>query len=280
MMSDEGANAAQAAYWTATRGPQWVRDQRIFDTMLGPFGDEALRILDPQSGEHVLDIGRGTGTTTVQIAERVGAEGHVTGCDISPTMIDAARRTALALPQVSFEVLDAQTDRLGDELFDAAFSRFGVMFFADPVAAFANIAGFVRSGGRLVFVCWQHEDDNEWISLPASVMRQFTPDPVLPMPDMPGPFGFRDPDRVRRILQEAGWVQVDITPFSGPAKLGAGLGLDQALEQTMGLHPGHVLRDQVDDETFTKATAAVRGILAEHMVNDEVVFRGNVWIAQ
>jgi len=279
-MSQEAANAAQAAYWTEVRGAQWVRDQRIFDTMLAPFGNEALRILDAQLGEHVLDIGCGTGTTTVQIAQAVGPTGRVTGCDIASTMIDAARRSALALPQVSFEVLDVQTGRLGDALYDAAFSRFGVMFFDDPVAAFQNVANFVRSRGRLVFVCWQHEDDNDWISLPAAVMRQFTPEPVLPTADAPGPFAFRDPNRVRRILKDAGWIDIEVTPFAAPARLGAGLGLDEALTQTMGLHPAHVLRRQVDDETFTKATAAVRGLLAEHMANDEVVFRANAWIAQ
>src|SRR5215217_3030973 len=103
-MSDDGPNAAQAAYWNGTRGVQWVRDQRIADTMLAPFGNEALRILDAQQGERVLDIGCGTGTTTVQIADRVGPHGHVTGCDISATMIEAARRAALAPPHVSFKV--------------------------------------------------------------------------------------------------------------------------------------------------------------------------------
>src|SRR4051794_36482505 len=139
-MSQQAANADQAVYWSEVRGAQWVRDQRIFDTMLAPFGNEALRMLDAQVGEHVLDIGCGTGTTTVQIADAVGPTGHVIGCDIASTMIDAARRSALAVPQASFEVLDVQTGRLGDALYDAAFSRFGVMFFADPVAAFQNVA--------------------------------------------------------------------------------------------------------------------------------------------
>jgi hypothetical protein len=152
------------------------------------------------------------------------------------------------------------------------------MFFADPVAAFGNIADNLRSGGRLCFVCWQGEDMNDWVGLPAQAMRSFTPEPVILPRNAPGPFAFADRDRVLGVLHDAGWIDVSVDPFSAPVKLGAGLGLEEALVQTMGMHPAQMLRQQVDEETFAKATAVVRGILAEHVTNNEVTFRGNAWI--
>jgi SAM-dependent methyltransferase len=279
-MSQDHVNGRQAAYWTDVAGPHWVREQRLFDYMLAPFGDEAMRVLDPQSGERIVDVGCGTATTTLALAKRVGPAGHVHGVDLSPTMLEVARRVSTTTPNTSFAVGDAQTDRLAsDALFDGVFSRFGVMFFGDPVAAFRNIADSVRSDGRLAFVCWQHEDRNEWMSLPAEAMRSFTPEPVLPPPNAPGPFAFADRDRVAGILREAGWIDVELASFAAPVRLGGGLGLDEALTQTMGMRPAQMLRQQVDDETFAKATAVVRGILAEHVVNNEVTFRGYAWIA-
>jgi SAM-dependent methyltransferase len=279
-MSQDHVNGRQAVYWTDVAGPHWVREQRLFDYMLAPFGDEAIRVLDPQPGERILDVGCGTATTTLALAKAVGPAGHVHGVDLSPTMLEVARRVSTTTPNVSFAVGDAQTDRLAaDDLFDGVFSRFGVMFFSDPVAAFRNIAGSVRSGGRLAFVCWQHEDLNEWVSLPAEAMRSFTPEPVLLPPNAPGPFAFADRDRVAGILRDAGWVDVELAPFTTPVRLGGGLGLDDALTQTMGMSPAQMLRQQVDEETFAKATAVVRGILAEHVVNNEVTFRGHAWIA-
>lgn len=269
-----------AHYWTEVGGPQWVAQQRQFDQMLGPFGDEARRVLNASLGEHILDVGCGTATATIAIAESVGATGSVVGCDISPTMIDAARTRAIDFPQVSLAIADAQTDNLLQaDLFDAVHSRFGVMFFVDPVAAFVNIATAVRRGGRLAFVCWQREAANEWIALPARIMRQYIADLETPPADAPGPFAFQDPARIERILHEAGWSDPVVTPFGAPAVLGGGAGVDAALAQSMNTFVARVLRERLDDSTFAAARTEVRAALAERLDTDGAVkFTGNVWV--
>ncbi len=279
-MADGGPNDKQATFWTDTAGPHWVQQQMMFDRMLVHFGEAVLGALNAQPEEHVLDIGCGTGTSTLEIAATVGPNGSVTGADISPTMIDAARARAVTHRNVSLVVADAQTARIApiDRPADAMFSRFGVMFFADPIAAFVNIAANVRRGGRLAFVCWQREESNEWISLPADIMRGFTPDPVLPPDNAPGPFAFHNPDRVRTLLVTAGWTSVQIDPFSAPTTMGGGQGLAAAVNQSMSTHVGQILRAQVDDATFAAATAAVRSAFQERLLGGAVTFPGNVWI--
>jgi SAM-dependent methyltransferase len=279
-VSDQIPNAQMAHYWTEVGGPQWVAQQRQFDQMLGPFGAEARRVLDAQPGEHILDVGCGTATSTIAIAESVGAAGSVVGCDISPTMIDAARTLARDYPQVSLAIADAQTDNLLQaDLFDAVHSRFGVMFFVDPVAAFVNIAAAVRPGGRLAFVCWQGEAANEWIALPAAILRRYITDLEMPPADAPGPFAFQDPARIERILRDAGWSEPVVTPFGAPAILGAGDGVDAALAQSMNTFVARVLRDRLDDSTYDAARTEVRAALAERLDADGAVkFAGNVWV--
>jgi len=195
-------------------------------------------------------------------------------------MIQAARSRAGAYEQVSFVVTDAQTQRIApnDRPVDAMFSRFGVMFFSDPLAAFVNLAANVRPGGRLAFVCWQREEANEWISLTADIVRGFTPEPVLPLPDAPGPFAFQNRDRVLGLLTVAGWTSVWIDPFTAPTVMGGGQGLEAAVTQAMSTHVGQILRSQVDDATFAAAAAAVRREFSERLVDGAVTFEGNVWV--
>ena len=280
MGSESRANAQQADYWTSVGGRHWVAEQQQFDHMLAAFGAEARRTLAAMPGEHILDVGCGTATSTIALSGAVGPSGSVVGCDISPTMIDAARVRTVDLSNVSFAIADAQTDDLLQaQAFDAVFSRFGVMFFADPSAAFTNIAAAARPGGRLTFVCWQNEQENPWISMPAQVMRSFTPDPVLPPAGAPGPFAFADPARIEAILAATPWREVTITPFTATMQLGGGLGLDPALQQSMGTRAAQGLREQVDDETYARAVDAVRSELAEHLDdNGAVAYPGAVWI--
>lgn len=279
-MAESTANSQQEVYWTEVGGVNWVKQQRQFDHMLAPFGDETLRALAPQPGERVLDIGCGTATTTLAIAGAVEPGGHAVGFDISSTMIEAARNRASDRANVSFVVGDAQIAPLAADgaLYDAVFSRMGVMFFADPVAAFANVGAACRAGARMAFTCWRHETLNPWIDAPATIIRQFTPEPVFPPPNSPGPFGFQDSDRVRGILADAGWVGVSIEPFAATVTLGEGKGVDAAVEQTLHTSVGMMLRSQVDDETFHRASRAVRDLFDQHLTPDGVQFAGNVWV--
>jgi ubiquinone/menaquinone biosynthesis C-methylase UbiE len=198
----EAPNAAQAEFWNQTAGTTWVQLQDQLDRQIEGVGLEAMRALSPGPGECVLDVGCGCGQTTLELAARVGETGAVTGVDISTPMLEVARARPVpvgaARPQ--FRELDVQTGDLGRAAFDAAFSRFGVMFFAGPAAAFTNIRAALRPGGRLAFVGWRSVAENPMMSAPVAAAAPFLP-PMPPSdPTAPGPFAFADSDRVRGIL--------------------------------------------------------------------------------
>ena len=176
----ESPNTAQVDYWNAVAGETWVTYQAQLDRQIQPLGAEALRVLEPAPGERVIDIGCGCGQTTLALAERVGAAGAATGVDISRPMLEVARQRPVpagaAAPR--FVEADAQAADLGRGAHDAAFSRFGVMFFADPAAAFANIRAALKPGGRMVFVCWRPLAENLWMRLPLEAAQPLLP----PMP--------------------------------------------------------------------------------------------------
>lgn len=200
---DTGPNADQAAYWQSRAGQKWVTHQATLDRLFENVLAATLARAAPQPGERVLDIGCGTGASTRALAEAVGPEGHVTGIDISAPLIDLARARVTA-PQANFLRADAQTQSFAPE-HDLLFSRFGVMFFDDPVAAFANLRRAARPGARLAMICWGPMPDNPWFRLPfkAAVERLGRPSPL---PEFaPGPTAFKDIDRVTGILRDAGW---------------------------------------------------------------------------
>ena len=155
---ETSSNAAQIEYWNAAAGETWARFQEALDHQIEPLGLAAMDVLNPRAGEHIIDIGCGCGQTSLVLAARVGHMGSVMGVDISKPMLEVAvnRPRPASDLRVAFRQLDAQTGDFGHGIFDAAFSRFGVMFFSDPVAAFANIRASLKPGGRLVFVCWRH----------------------------------------------------------------------------------------------------------------------------
>jgi SAM-dependent methyltransferase len=206
-------NAAQIEHWNVQAGPTWAKFQVQLDRTVEPLGLEAIRALAPGPGERVMDIGCGGGQTTLELAARVGASGAVTGIDISAPMLEVAlRRVAPAgAAQPEFRQIDAQTGDLGDAAFDAAFSRFGIMFFSDPAAAFGNIRRALKSDGRLAFVCWRPYPENLWMRLPLEAALPFLP-PMPPPgdPTAPGPFAFANPDRIRAILGAGGFQAVTI----------------------------------------------------------------------
>jgi len=202
-MRDTSSNAAQIEYWNAIAGETWAQFQESLDRQIEPLGLAAMDVLGPGEGEHIIDIGCGCGQTSLTLAARVGPTGSVVGVDISKPMLDVAlRRPRPATLQVTFRKLDAQTGDLGSGRFDAAFSRFGVMFFGDPVAAFANIRASLKLGCRLAFVCWRPLSENLWMQAPLQAALPFIP-PVAPSgPTAPGPFAFADAGRVRSMLAD------------------------------------------------------------------------------
>ncbi len=275
MTSAADANAGQIAHWNDTAGRTWAALQDLLDRMIGPLGSRAIDALAPAPGEHLVDIGCGCGATALDLQRRVGANGSVTGFDVSQPMLEVARqRAAAAGAPVRFVNGDVQTHGFPPAGADGAFSRFGVMFFDDPVAAFANVATALRPGGRLAFVCWRGLADNHWMTVPLDAARPHMPPQAPADPQAPGPFAFADPERVRAILAGAGYVDIAIAPHD---QLIGGNTLDQALHLALNVGPlGSVLREAPDARG--PVTAAVHAALAPHERDGVVLLPSATWI--
>ena len=215
----ETANPQQAEHWNQAAGATWVEMQPMLDRMLAPLEQRLTRAAFPGEGRRVLDIGCGAGATTLAMARRIGPAGACLGVDISAPLIAAARARAEAegVP-ATFAEADAQVHPFDPAGFEAVISRFGVMFFSDPTAAFANILTAAAPGATLTFVAWRTQAENPFMTAPMRATAHLLPqDP--PPPDAPGPFAFADGDRVRRILTESGWTDVRVEPLDEPCEV-------------------------------------------------------------
>jgi SAM-dependent methyltransferase len=275
-MTDAAVNAAQEEYWNGRAGDTWVELNRLLDMELRPLGLEAQAALGPRPGERVLDIGCGGGETSLDLAQAISPGGAVLGVDISRSLLEVAERRAESLDaDIRFEAADAQTSDFGGERFDAAYSRFGVMFFAHPVAAFANILKALKPGGRIAFVCWRSPQENPLMTAPLKAAEHLMP-PLPPSdPLAPGPFAFADPERLRRILGEAGFGQIAIRPFD--ARVG-GWTPDEAMIVSQRVGPlGTILRE--NPHLRPKVLDAVAQELQRHTRADgKVRMDAAVWI--
>ncbi len=273
----EGPNAQQATYWNEEAGPTWVELQAPLDRQLAPLGQAAMAALAPKPGERILDIGCGAGNTTLELARAVAPDGRVTGADISHTLLEVARRRGADMAGVRFVEADVQVHSFEPGGFDAVFSRFGVMFFSDPTAAFVNIRRALKPGGRLAFVCWRTPAENPIMSRPMAAALTSLPPSVPstpPAPGAPGPFAFADPDRVRGILADAGFADVALTPTD--MKVGGG-DLETVLAMSLKVGPlGALLREH--PEHRDGAIAAVREALAAHDGPDGVKLGSATWV--
>ncbi len=216
-------NSEQIAEWNGVLGQRWAAMRQEVDRIVAPFGEAALKAAAPQPGERVIDIGCGCGETAIEIARLVGPAGSVLGIDVSQPMLEVARsRCASAkCPQLSFREGDASATELPADI-DLLFSRFGVMFFSQQSSAFRHLRKSLRKGGRCVFVCWRTPRDNAWAMTPLSAARKaldITPPPSDP--EAPGPFAFADEERLRTILSEAGFGNIDAQRFDAAIFLGA-----------------------------------------------------------
>lgn len=207
-------NTKQADYWASASGAKWVDHEESLDTMLQPVLDRLLLEAKLRTGERVLDIGCGTGASTLAAADLVGPNGIAIGADISPVMLNRAHERAEGLSNASFIEADAQTYAFEPGSFDAIISRFGVMFFSDPVAAFANMAKTLSDDGRLICLAWGPLADNPWFALPRKVAIDRLGQPAPADPSDPGPMAFADRDYVSNILKNAGLSEISVDPVS------------------------------------------------------------------
>jgi SAM-dependent methyltransferase len=250
-------NQDQIEYWNGRGGQNWAAQQDYTDRILGHITEAFLPFAAAKPGESVLDIGCGCGTTTFSFAQYVGREGSVAGVDISAPMLAVAQaRAAASNADIPFIEADASTYDF-QPVFDLVASRFGVMFFEDPVAAFRNIRKAVAPKGRLAFVCWRAMEKNGWASTPIKAARPLLPPQETPDPHAPGPFAFADAKRVETILSNAGFKDIHIEKFDGHMDMAPTL--DDAAMRTMTIGPLSRAIAELDDATKAK----VRGVVTE-----------------
>jgi SAM-dependent methyltransferase len=275
-------NSGMRDFWNNAGGRMWVNYQDIIEIGMSPLGINAMDRLGIAPNDRVLDIGCGCGDTTIELARRVGKDGYVLGVDISEMIISSAKKKINLKKQshVDFKCLDAQNYDFDKTSFDVIFSRFGVMFFDDPIAAFSNLRASLRSNGHIAFVCWQPVTAIEWISLPLEIIsRHIEPPPSPPpQPEAPGGFSFGDANRVERILSSAGYSDINIEPYH--SKINIGKSLDEAQAFLTHIGPaGSILENpEIDSEVRMRFIEDLHNTLKAHQTEKGVSLGAATWL--
>ena len=234
-------NKSQIEFWNGDTGRNWVAYDALMEAMLQPIGEAVLDVCRFEPDARALDIGCGCGHPTLSLATRIGSGGSVTGVDISAPMLSVAHELAATSvserASISFLEVDAQVHPFEPASVEHVFSRFGVMFFEDPVAAFRNIHRALAASGTLAFCCWQSRAVNPFMTVPAQAALELLPPPPEMPPQAPGPFAFAEPDYVRSILSQSGFSEISITPLSHDLVFGAGLPLSEIVEHLVKIGP-------------------------------------------
>ncbi|WP_369258908.1 class I SAM-dependent methyltransferase [Geodermatophilus amargosae] len=267
-------NAGQLGAWDGAQGAFWAAEADRFDRAVARYDAPFLAAAGLRADDRVLDVGCGTGRTTRQAA-RVAVRGSALGVDLSAAMLEVARRRAAdeGLTNVRFQQADAQVADFPSEGFDVAVSRTGAMFFADPVAALANVGRALVPGGRLVLLVWQALEANEWMTEILGALAAGRPLPVPP-PGAPGPFSLADTSRLRQVLAAAGHRQVEVQGLAEPEWFGADA--DDALTFVLGF-AGWLL-DGLDDDARARAVADLRRRIEVHTGPGGVEFGSAAWL--
>ncbi len=277
-MSTVVANAEQAEYWNGGEAAHWLACEDRYEAMLAPFTGHLLRAAAVSGPDRVLDVGCGCGGTT-RAAGRVVIDGEALGVDLSSQLLRRAGQRAReqGLGNVSFEHADVQVHAFTGSVFDAAISRFGVMFFADPVAAFANIARALRPGGRLAVLCWADALDNQWMVVPGAAAAQHVALPAPGDPASPGPFSLADPDKIAAIFGAAGLAGAGIEEVAEPLLLGSGIAGTVEFLKATGF--GQRLLSGADPETIARVTDAMAAALEHHVTAQGIRLGSKAWLA-
>ena len=276
------ANTDQAERWnTGEAVAHWVDNQARYDRMNAPFADMILGAASLRPGTDVLDVGCGCGGTTLAAA-RLVAPGRAVGLDLSGPMLARARADAevAGLGNAEFRQGDAQVHPLEPARFGAVLSRFGVMFFADPVAAFANIRSATRPAARLVFVCWQPLAANQWLLVPGAALAEHVPPAGFGSENGPGMFALADPERIRQILAAAGWRHVEITSERASILVGGGGTVEDTVDFLRTASMGRTALAGADAGTVDRALASVRAAFTPHADAEGVHLGAAVWLVQ
>jgi SAM-dependent methyltransferase len=273
-------NTEQAAYWEEL-APSWLAGEQHSEKVSQRFGRLAMERLHLQPGHRVLDIACGSGLTTLELAALVGHDGQADGVDIAPALVAAARQRAgdAHVGNARFTVADVQTDDLG-EGYDAAFSRFGVMFFADPVTAFARIRGALRPGAPFAFAAWQNLFANEWMFVPGSAVVAVTGVlPPMPGPGEPGPFSLAEPGRIEELLAGAGFADVEVDTVDETIVLPAD-DIGSLVDLSSRVGPVREALRTADAATSERILAAVRDAIDAKVADGEVRLTAGAFVAR
>jgi len=274
-MKSQAEHAAdQAAFWNGPGGKMWLASYDRIQRSIAGFGEAALAAAAAKPGEKVLDVGCGTGATTAELAREVTPGGQVLGVDISEPLIGAAKAHNLA--NATFAAGDAATYPFEAASFDLIFSRFGVMFFGDPVAAFKNLRRALRPLGRMVFVCWRTPLENPWGLVPMRAAAPHLPPIERPGPEDPGQYAFGDRARVERILKEAGFGVPTFRTLDQQIPMGKDIA--EVLDNLGKFGPLARLFPEATPEQVAKAKAGIAEALKPHVGPDGVRLAGACWL--
>lgn len=272
------ANADQISYWNGPGGQRWADRQASQDVLLRPIADLLIEHAGPKPGERVLDIGCGAGSTTVAFAQAVAPNGFVLGVDISGPMLTRARASAPKSLPLDFVLADATTYPFDPASFDLLASRFGVMFFADPVASFVNLRHALKPSGRLAFACWREPRENPWMMTPLQAVYRHVPKLPPVGPEDPGPFAFASEERVMRILNGAGFVDVAMQAHGLAMDVAIGGGLEAAVEGALQIGPASRAVQDCPAETREAAKESIREALQPFVRGQSVLLPGSIWM--
>jgi SAM-dependent methyltransferase len=274
------ANARETQYWNSAVTKFWAQEHDHIDRLFAGLTQFALDAASPQPGERAIDIGCGSGTTVLALAQCVGTSGHVTGADISRQSVDKAREriAAAGLRQAEAIVADVSTHQFAPDSFDLAFSRFGVMFFTDPTASFANLRRAMTPGGRLALAVFRTPQENPWSTAPVAAVRHFLPPVAPPGPEDTGMFSWADPARVRRILQGAGFRDVALTPHDPAMRLAGPGGAADATDFAMRVGPVARAASNGALKEPEAVRAGLHAFFQSHDGAQGIVLPGAIWL--
>lgn len=278
MTPAQAFNEDQRTRWNGIDGEYWVRQQEQLDQTLAPVTGPLLAFAEPQAASTVLDVGCGCGATTIELARAVGPSGRVIGVDISEPMLARAKERLSAFANTSCLIGDAADLPLQNFSAELIFSRFGVMFFGDPIVAFANLRTGLVSGGRLRFACWRSIHENPWLQVPLHAVYEHVPRLPKPDPEEPGPFSFADRARVTRLLTGAGFTPPSFTPLDIQLDLAAGGTVEDAALHSVGMGPcKRALADQSED-VRAAAIESIRRALSPYATAASVKLPAALWL--
>ncbi len=275
MTQINSTDSEMARYWNEGGGRRWVANIERVERMLKPLAERLLAHAAPRAGQAVLDVGCGGGLTSKAFAEAVGASGQVIGVDVSTQILDVARQRFVTTPNLRFEEGDAGSMPLTSAHFDHITSRFGVMFFPDPVGAFAHLRPALKPAGRLSFICWRDLKLNPWMAVPVRAAFEILPRLAPLAPNAPGPFAFADEAYLRGVLEQAGLQAIEIAAHEALLDLGS---LTDAIEQMTRMGPAAQAFDDADEATREKVLRALEQAFAPALSAGTVQLPSATWL--